>query len=48
MTDIRNYPQAVEAINAVVSNGGIAEIKVEKNQTLTVVEIVRKVRAKDQ
>ena len=40
MTDIRKYPQIIEAINAVLNAEGIAEVKREKNG-LTVVQIKR-------
>lgn len=40
MTDIRKYPQIIEAINAVLNADGIAEIKWEKTG-LTVVQIKR-------
>lgn len=46
MVDIKDHPQIMDAINTIVSNGGIAEIKLEKGKTITVVEIVRKVKSK--
>lgn len=40
VTDIRKYPQIIEAINAVLNAEGIAEVKWEKTG-LTVVQIKR-------
>ena len=40
MTDIRKYPQILDAINAVLNAEGIAEVKREKTG-LTVVQIKR-------
>ena len=40
MTDIRKYPQVLDAINAVLNAEGIAEVKWEKTG-LTVVQIKR-------
>ena len=40
MTDIRNYPKILDAINAVLNAEGIAEVKWEKTG-LTVVQIKR-------
>ena len=39
--DLREYPDIVETINLIIRNGGIAEIKVERRTTPTVVEIKR-------
>ena len=39
--DLRDYPDIVETINLIIRNGGIAEIKVERRTTPTVVEIKR-------
>lgn len=45
--DIRTRPDVIDAINAVISNGGIAEVKVEgKDANLTVVEIRRVLKTK--
>ena len=49
MIDIRNHPEVCEAINAVVNNRGIAEVKNEKRRgedNLVVVEIVRTLKTK--
>lgn len=43
MTDIRRNPEAIEAINAILSNGGIAEVKYE-SRGLVVVSVERKVK----
>jgi len=40
MTDIRKYPNVIDAINAVLNAEGIAEVKWEKSG-LTVVQIKR-------
>ena len=40
MTDIRKYPQILDAINAILNAEGIAEVKWEKTG-LTVVQIKR-------
>ena len=42
--DIRNFSEVCETINAIINNGKIAEVKVERQNTLTVVEIERKKR----
>lgn len=42
--DIRNFPEVCETINAIINNGKISEVKVERHDTLTVVEIERKKR----
>ena len=41
--DIRDYPEVVEAINAIITNKGTAEIKLEKTK-LVVVETARQVK----
>lgn len=49
MFDIRDHPEVCEAINAVVNNGGIAEVKNEKRKgedNYVVVEIVRALKTK--
>ena len=47
MIDILKHRDAIEAINAIINNKGVAEIKEEKNG-LTVVEINRKVKLQKQ
>lgn len=42
--DIRNHPDVCDTINAIINNGKISEVKVERQNTLTVVEIERKKR----
>jgi len=42
--DIRDYPKIVDTINSILRNKGIAEVKVEKNDTLVVVEVGRTVK----
>lgn len=42
MIDIRDYPEVVDAINSIVNNGSIAEVKKEKNhrdRTVTILVI---------
>lgn len=50
MIDIRNDEDALKALNAILSNKGIAEIKNEshdpKNPNLVVVEVCRNVKTK--
>lgn len=41
--DIRNIPEVVEAINAILNSKGIAEVKKERDG-VAVVEIARKLR----
>ena len=48
MIDIRDYPEVIDAINAVINNRSIAEIKTEKRmedgrQTVIVVEQSRRI-----
>lgn len=43
LTDLRRYPEVIAAINAILSNGGIAEVKYEA-KGLTVVAIERKLK----
>lgn len=52
--DIRDYPDVVDTINAIVNNKGTAEIKTETKkvdgeivQNLVVVEICRSVKIKE-
>lgn len=42
--DIREHPDVCETINAIINNGKISEVKVEREKTLTVVEIERRKR----
>lgn len=38
--DLRKYPKCIEAINAVLNNGGVAEVKLEHNgRDLLVLEV---------
>lgn len=47
MIDIRQHHEAAEAINAILNNRGIAEVKIEgKNSVPTVVEIKRTLKTK--
>ena len=52
--DIRNYPNVVDTLNAIISNKGTAEIKTETRkvdgelvESLVVVEINRSVKIKE-
>ena len=38
---IEDYPDVLEIINAILNNKGVAEIKIERGDRLTVVEIKR-------
>lgn len=43
--DIRDYPEIVETLNAIINNKGAAEIKLEGNGLrIVVVEVARKVK----
>ena len=42
--DIREHSEACEMINSILGNGKIAEVKVERQTVLTVVEIERRKR----
>ena len=47
MIDIGKIPELVEAVNAIVNNGKVAEIKKEQNgQSVTVVEQQRSLKKK--
>ena len=50
MIDIRDYPEVVDEINAILNSHGTCEIKNEANRTsaerLVVVEISRKLKLK--
>ena len=37
--DIREHPGIIEAINAIINNGGIAEIKTETRNAMTSVSV---------
>ena len=41
---IEEHPKAIETINRILDNKGIAEVKVERNDTLVVVEVNRTVK----
>lgn len=42
MTDIRDYPKILDAINAIINSKGLAEVKIEP-KGITVVEQKRNV-----
>ena len=42
--DIREHPETIKTINNIINNKGIAEVKIEKNDTLVVVEVGRTIR----
>lgn len=47
MIDIRKHPEVCETVNAILNNGGVAEVKMERGGTETVVvEINRSVKIK--
>ena len=46
--NIQDYPKAIQTINSIVNNKGIAEIKVEKGKNLVVVEVGRTIRISEQ
>lgn len=39
--DLNEHPEIIELINLILRSGGIAEVKIEKRTTPTVVEIKR-------
>lgn len=41
---IENYPQTLKTINTIVNNNGIAEVKVEREKRIVVVEVGRSVK----
>lgn len=41
---IENYPQTLKSINSIVNNNGIAEVKIEREKRIVVVEVGRSVR----
>ena len=42
--DVREHPKTIEAINKILDDKGIAEVKAEKGDKLVVVEVRRTVR----
>lgn len=42
--DVREHPKTIESINTILESRGIAEVKVEKDDTLVVVEVRRTVK----
>lgn len=42
--DIRDYPEVVDTINAIITNKGVAEVKVERKKEIVVVETTRQVK----
>lgn len=51
MIDVRDYPKVIEAINAVLNKGRIAEVKNERRKgedNIVVVEITRTLKRKTQ
>lgn len=47
MTDITKYDEVVKTINAIINNGGTAEVKLESNQSfLVVAESNRRLKTK--
>lgn len=42
--EIREHPKTIEAINKILENKGIAEVKAEKGDKLVVVEVRRTVK----
>ena len=42
--EIRDYPKTIEAINQILEDKGIAEVKAEKGDKLVVVEVRRTVK----
>lgn len=43
--EIRDYPKTIEAINQILEDKGIAEVKAEKGDKLVVVEVRRTVKS---
>lgn len=43
MIDLKRHPEVIEAINAILSSGGIAEVKCE-SKGLVVISIERKLK----
>lgn len=44
---IEEYEKVIETINAIVSNKGIAEVKIEHDKKLVVVEVGRSIRCSE-
>lgn len=44
MLDVREMPDTLKIINAILNNQGIAEVKVERGNHVTVVEVKRTVK----
>lgn len=42
--DIKDYPQTLKVINNIINNKGIAEVKIEKERKIVVVEVGRAVK----
>lgn len=42
--DVRDYPKTIEAINQILEDRGIAEVKAEKGDKLVVVDVRRTVK----
>lgn len=42
--DVRDYPKTIEAINQILKDRGIAEVKAEKGDKLVVVDVRRTVK----
>lgn len=47
MRRIEEYPKTLETINNILNNNGIAEVKVEREKDLVVVEVGRSVRSSE-
>lgn len=45
---IEEYEKVMEKINTIISNGGIAEVKIEKDKQIVVVEVGRSIRCSQQ
>jgi inorganic pyrophosphatase len=44
MTNINDYPKTIETINNIINNNRIAEVKIERDKDIVVVEVSRTVR----
>lgn len=42
--DVSKYPQTLQTINNIINNKGIAEVKIERETKIVVVEVGRAVR----
>lgn len=48
MVDIKECPESIRTINAIINNSGTAEVKLEHNgKELVVVETARQVKSKE-